>query len=302
MSSRSLVFLGAWIRKDVVRNLRWQIWWILESNGGENAAKFQWFRSSNTPVYQLLRERTNKRQSRKPHQRKYGKHWVAPPDGHLCQSAQSSRSSGGHDCRIASWSESCGETRCIRSAGWTRNSHTTSSRRIASQWRVTGKPIAKIWGTIGEIVRRPEVIQTMLRSMFEISRSWTILLCSSVTKRNRKSIFMPRIYDASRFKRNSNQRMDPKQCTIWPSLGHKMFAILINHFALKSKFNLSSKIKPNHGLKLWTTSTSLSEKPCRFKRKRKLRWNPLQTQDQYWNRYQRVAGTLLLWNRDNGLT
>ena len=60
----------------------------------------------------------------------------------------------------------------------------------------------------------------MLRSRFEISRNWTILLCSSVTKRRRKSIFMPRIYDASSSRRNSYQRVDPKQCTIWTSLGH----------------------------------------------------------------------------------
>ena len=31
---------------------------------------------------------------------------------------------------------------------------------------------------------------------------------------------MPRIYDASRSRRNSNQRVDPKQCTIWPGLGN----------------------------------------------------------------------------------
>ena len=61
----------------------------------------------------------------------------------------------------------------------------------------------------------------MLRSRFEISRNWTTLLCSSVTKRKRKSIFMPRTYDASRSRRNSYQRMDPKQCPIWPNLGQK---------------------------------------------------------------------------------
>ena len=38
---------------------------------------------------------------------------------------------------------------------------------------------------------------------FEISRNWTILPCSSVTKRRRNSIFMPRIHDASRSKGNS---------------------------------------------------------------------------------------------------
>ena len=42
-----------------------------------------------------------------------------------------------------------------------------------------------------KIVRRPEVIQTMFRSRFEISPNWTILLCSSVTTRRRTSIFMP---------------------------------------------------------------------------------------------------------------
>ena len=70
-------------------------------------------------------------------------------------------------------------------------------------------------------IRRPEVIQTMLRSRFEISRNWRLLLCSSVTKRRRISIFMPRIYDASRSRRNSYQRVDPMQCTIWRCLGQK---------------------------------------------------------------------------------
>ena len=40
------------------------------------------------------------------------------------------------------WSESFGETRCIRSDA-TRNYCTICSRRNASQWRATGKPVAK---------------------------------------------------------------------------------------------------------------------------------------------------------------
>ena len=59
------------------------------------------------------------------------------------------------------------------------------------------------------------------RSRFEISRNWTILLCFCVTKRKRKSIFMPRTYDVSRLRRNSYQRVDPKQFTIWPRLVHR---------------------------------------------------------------------------------
>ena len=76
---------------------------------------------SNIPMYQPLGERTIKKQrvrkDNKSLQRKYGKFSVAPPDGHLRQSAQSSRNSTGYDFRNTSWSESCGETRCIRSAG-----------------------------------------------------------------------------------------------------------------------------------------------------------------------------------------
>ena len=116
-------------------------------------------------------------------------------------------SSSGYDGRIISWSESSGEIRCCRS---TTNSYAISSRRSASPWRATGKSVARIRATIWEFVRRSEVIQNMIRSRFEICRNWTLLLCSSATKRKRKWIFMSRIYDASRSRRNSYQRLDPK--------------------------------------------------------------------------------------------
>ena len=69
------------------------------------------------------------------------------------------------------------------------------------------------------------------------------------------------------------------------------FAINTEDTVLKFKFNLCSKIKQKLGLELWTVFTSLSEKPCRSKRKRKLRGNPLQKRDQDWNRHQQVVGT-----------
>ena len=75
-------------------------------------------------------------------------------------------------------------------------------------------------------------------------------LCSEAGLRFVKSIFMQRIHVASRSKRNSYKRMDPKQCTIWPSLGHKKFAINTEDTVLKLKFNLCSKIEPNLGLEL----------------------------------------------------
>ena len=124
--------------------------------------------------------------------------------------------------------------------------------------------------------QRPEVIQTMLRSRFEIS-------CSSVTKWKSKSLFLPRRFVASRSKRNSYKRMDSKQCTSWPSLGHKKFAINTADTVLKFKFNLCSKIIPYLGLQMWTVLTNSSEKPCRSgrsERKRKLRGNPLRMRDQ----------------------
>ena len=125
ISSRSLVFPGAWIRKEVVRNLRVQTRWILESNCGEEM--LQNLAGSGHPTFRCAKSlggKTIMRQSReRDHnslRRKYGKSWVAPPDGYLRQSAQSVRSSSGYDCRITSWSESSGETRCIRSAGKAR--------------------------------------------------------------------------------------------------------------------------------------------------------------------------------------
>ena len=57
---------------------------------------FEGFRSSDIPLYQCFGERTIKKQNRRKDintlQRKYGKYRVAPPDGHLLQSAQSLRS------------------------------------------------------------------------------------------------------------------------------------------------------------------------------------------------------------------
>ena len=51
-------------------------------------------------------------------------------------------------------------------------------------------------------------------------------------------------------KRNSYKRLDPKQCTMSPSLGHKKFAKNTEDTVLKFKFNLCLKIKPNLGLEL----------------------------------------------------
>ena len=143
------------------------------------------------------------------------KHWVASPDGRLRQSAQSLRSSAGYDWRITSWSEI---SRKPAASGQLNKQEILTQPPLAevqaNEERQGNKLVARIRATIWEIIRRPEVIQTVLRSRFEMSWSWTIFLCSSVT-------FMPRIYVASRSRRNSYKRMHRKQCTILPSLGHE---------------------------------------------------------------------------------
>ena len=66
ISSRSLVFPGAWIRKEVVRNFRWQTRWILESNGmssressstlrnSESIRNTMFFVSSFSPIHVIV--------------------------------------------------------------------------------------------------------------------------------------------------------------------------------------------------------------------------------------------------------
>ena len=65
-------------------------------------------------------------------------------------------------------------------------------------------------------IPKSECPDIWIRLPRQISRSWTILLCSSVIKRKRKSIFMPRTHDASRSRRNSHQRVDPKHVRFGP--------------------------------------------------------------------------------------
>ena len=144
----------------------------------------------------------------------------------------------------------------------------------------------------------------MLRSRFEISRSWTKFFYALPSPRGEGNQSWCRdIFVTSRSKRNSHKRLDPKQCTIWTNLGHKSLQSTLEGTALKSKFNLCFKIKTNLGLELWTVIDKICQRSHADPRGREsFRGNPLQKQDQYWNRHQQVVGTLLLRNRDNGLT
>ena len=63
------------------------------------------------------------------------------------------------------------------------------------------------------------------------------------------NLYAENMYDASRSRRNSYQRVDPEHCTIWARLGHKC-AITTEDTVLKFKFNLCFKIKPYLGLEI----------------------------------------------------
>ena len=130
------------------------------------------------------------------------------------------RSSGGCDWRITSWSESSGET--------------AASCQLDKQEIITQPPLAEVQANEerqGNLLQENEQRFEKMSEDQKLSRLCSeaglrlveIGLCSPVTKRRRKSIFVPRKYVASRSRRNSFKSMDPKQCTIWPSLGHKNF-------------------------------------------------------------------------------
>ena len=152
------------------------------------------------------------------------KYSVDPQDDHFCQSAQSLRSSGTLDQRIARRSESSRKTWCRWSDG-TRNSHSISYCRRPSQWWATGKPVAKIWAKFWKTTRRPEVIQICAPKQVWTWSNRTILLCFSVSEWTKESIFMPRIHITSRWRANMCERVDPKQCKNRTRLGHKSFQI-----------------------------------------------------------------------------
>ena len=81
---------------------------------------------------------------------------------------------------------------------------------------------------------------------------WTILLCSSVTKRKRKSIFLPRIYTMPRDQEKElvskgGSKASVRFGPVWDIQGLQSTT---EDTVLKFKFNLCFKIKPYLGLEL----------------------------------------------------
>ena len=86
--------------------------------------------------------------------------------------------------------------------------------------KAAGKPGAILWAQIRTTIWRPEVIQTMLWRWFEDCRKRTILHHTwyrRMTKCDGTS--MPRIYNASKRKGDSSERVDSQEYENRPSLG-----------------------------------------------------------------------------------
>ena len=84
----------------------------------------------------------------------------------------------------------------------------------------------------------------------------------------KKSICMPRIHVTSRSRRNSYKKtVDPKQCTIWPSLGHKSLQS-IRKMPIQEEESCKgeTKIEINKQLELYSDDTEKMDPTLTVKR------------------------------------
>ena len=114
-----------------------------------------------------------------------------------------------------------GETWSTWSFGKGGNAYRPLFCRKLYQCTATGKTGARIRAKNRTIVRRPEIIQTMFWCGFEACRNSTILLFSWYRRRSTDATFLPRVADASKWKRDSYKRMNSQEYENRPSLEHK---------------------------------------------------------------------------------
>ena len=133
--------------------------------------------------------------------------------------------------------------------------------RNASHWRATGKHAARIRATIWKVSEDQKLSKLCSEAglrLVEIGQSF-----------------------ASRSRRNSYWRVEPKQCTIWTCLGHKSLQLTCKkkHWSRSSIFvERSNRILDSNSERFCQICQRSHVDP---KRKRKLRENPQQKRDQY---------------------
>ena len=138
---------------------------------------------------------------------------IESPNCDLRQSVQSLRSSSGHDCRITSWS---GELwREPKAPGQLDKKEVLSqfpqAETQANEER-QGNLLQEYEERFGKLSENQKLSKPCSEAglrQVEIGQ----FFCALPSPREKGNISMPRIYDASRSRRNSHQRVDPKQCT-----------------------------------------------------------------------------------------
>ena len=196
-----------------------------------------------------------------------------------------------------------GETCSTWSFGKDGNSYRPLYWRKLDQCTATRKPVASIWAKIRTIVRRPQVIQTMIWCRFEVCRTRTILLYSWNRRRTTDATFMPRIHDASKWKGGLvwddgfARIRESAQSWTWK------FAVMKIDTVLKLLSSLCFKTEPLLGLESWTVLIHTWQNRCWPRKKRtQLRRNPLPKQDQDRSPQKRWHSFIFLFLKGNGST
>ena len=204
-----------------------------------------------------------------------GKYSVDPQDDHFCQSFQSLRSSSTFDQRIARRSESSGRL---------------VAEDPTEQEILILPPVAEVqanderrWDLLQEYerkfektTRRPEVIQIVLWSRFELGRDWTIFSMLLPSQNEPKNDCLA----------ENTHYLEMTSEHVWKGGSKAMqnldlsrtveFANHVENSELKLKFHHCSRIRPHLGSELRTALRSTSEKQFQSKKKKDLRGDPLQ--------------------------
>ena len=263
--SRSVVFLGAWIRREMVRNLHWQTRRIMGSNCTENEGKF-----SQDPVIQyfVLPVPSLKEENCE------AKEEVRSQYTSMVEMKASSCFSARWFLRISSVSSEPSQTYATNYPKVLGLRWNLMHLIIWKRWKFlstfllqkilpvhsSGELGARIRAKIRTLVRKPETIQSMLWCGFEACRKRTILLYSWYRRRagdiyteNTKCFeTRGRLVQEDGFSRT---RESAQSWTL-------KFVIMKTNTQLKFRSHLCFKTEPLLGLESWMVLISMWQNRC----------------------------------------
>ena len=150
--------------------------------------------------------------------------------------------------------------------------------------------------------RGPEVIQIVLRSRLELGRDWTILPCSSVTKRKRKSIFLHRIYELPRDDERTCVKGWIQSTAKFGPVSDKKVCSRNGRYSVEVQVQSLFQDQTVSWIRIVNGIDKFVREAMPIQEEEKPSVNPLQKRDQYFNRHQQVVGASFLLDRENGLT